>query len=187
MNPLTEPQKIEPYDVTKPRKVPYKTQWKVYQDVTHLCINLNSAQEKGLVFWQNRSKAFILHESFPELQRVCTRKLPYHHVHHQKLFWEMLGKFNTKIDCHQRGTSAGKLVADEGIMEPKIDFRIQGISHAAVEQEEDDRIRLIGRLVHQVKNNPNKVALIADLQSNHPYNPFSEESKHMIHNLGNVE
>ena len=29
-------------------------------------------------------------------------------------------------------------------MEPNIDLRIQGIPHAAVEQEEDDRTRLIG-------------------------------------------
>ena len=36
-------------------------------------------------------------------------------------------------------------------MEPKIDFRIQGISHAAVEREEDDRQRLIRSPVHGVK------------------------------------
>ena len=60
-------------------------------------------------------------------------------------------------DCHQCGTSTAKHVADEGKMEPQIDFRIQGISHAAVEREEDDRIRLIGRLVHQVKNHSKKI------------------------------
>ena len=48
-------------------------------------------------------------------------------------------------------------------MEPKVDFRIQGLSHAAVEQEEDSRTRLIERQVRQVKNNS---SLIADLQSN---------------------
>ena len=72
-------------------------------------------------------------------------------------------------------------------MEHKIDFRIQGIPHAAVEQEEDDGIRLIRRLVHQVKNHPNKDALIADLQSNRTYNPFSKESRQMLHTMGNVE
>ena len=40
-------------------------------------------------------------------------------------------------DGHQRGTSTGQPVADEGKMELKIDFRIQEILHAAVEQEED--------------------------------------------------
>ena len=37
-------------------------------------------------------------------------------------------------DHHQRGTSTGQ---------PKQIFRIQGTSHAAVEQEEDNRTRLI--------------------------------------------
>ena len=32
----------------------------------------------------------------------------------------------------------------------------------------------------KLKNHPNKDALIADLQSNRPYNPFSEESKQMV-------
>ena len=32
-----------------------------------------------------------------------------------------------------------------------------------------------------------KNALIPELQSNHPKTPFSEESKQMIHIMGNVE
>ena len=44
-------------------------------------------------------------------------------------------------DYHQHGTTTGRLVADEGKTEPKIDLRIPGIPHAAVEQDEDDRIR----------------------------------------------
>ena len=52
---------------------------------------------------------------------------------------------------------------------------------------EDDRIRVIRRLVRQVKNHPNKDALIADLRNNRTYDPFSEDSKKMIHNMGNME
>ena len=90
-------------------------------------------------------------------------------------------------DDHQRGTSTARLVADEGKTEPKIGFRIQGIPHAAVGQDEDDRIRLIRMLVHQVKNLAHKDALIADMQKNRTYNPFSEESNKMFHNMVNVE
>ena len=79
-------------------------------------------------------------------------------------------------DYHQRGTSTERPVSDEGKMEPKIDFRIQGIPNTAVEQDEDDRIPLIRRAVHQVKNHPNKDALFVDLPNNGTYNPFSEES-----------
>ena len=77
-------------------------------------------------------------------------------------------------------------VAYEAKKVPKIDFRIFGFPRAAVEQDEDDRIRLIRRQVHQVKNHRNKDALTVDLQSNRACNTFSEESKQMIHNLGNV-
>ena len=78
-------------------------------------------------------------------------------------------------------------MADAGKTELEIDFRTQSIPHAAVEQDVDDRIRLIRRLAHQNKNHPNKDALIAGLQSNRSYNPFSEESKQMLQNVVNVE
>ena len=89
-------------------------------------------------------------------------------------------------DSHQRGTSAVRPVADDEKTEPKIDFRIHGIPHAAVEQE-DDRIREIRRRVRQVKNHPNKDALIAELQNNCTSYPFSEESNSMIHHMEKVE
>ena len=69
-------------------------------------------------------------------------------------------------DSHQRGTSAERLVADDEKTEPKIDLIIHGIPHAAVQPSEDDRIRVIRRRVHQVKNHPNKDASIALLQNN---------------------
>ena len=72
-------------------------------------------------------------------------------------------------------------------MEPKIDFRIQGIPRAAVEQDEDNRTRLIRRLLRQFKNHPNKDALITDLQNIRTYNPFSAEPEKMVHNMENME
>ena len=54
-------------------------------------------------------------------------------------------------------------------------------------EEEDDPKRLTRRLVHAVIHHPNKDALIADVQREPQYNLFSEESKQMIHNMGNVE
>ena len=71
---------------------------------------------------------------------------------------------------HQLGTVTGRLVADEGKMGPKIDFRVQGFPHAAVVQE-DERTRGIRRLVHQVKNHPNKGALIAEPKTNKEEKP----------------
>ena len=62
VNPVTGSQQDESYDVMKPRKVPYKTKWKVYQDAENW-INLKSAQDKGSAFWQTHSNALILHDS----------------------------------------------------------------------------------------------------------------------------
>ena len=42
-------------------------------------------------------------------------------------------------------------------------------------------------MVCQIKNHPNKNALIADLQQDQLYNPISEKTKEMIHDMGNVE
>ena len=44
-----------------------------------------------------------------------------------------------------------------------------------------------GKSIHYASTAPNKDASTADLQSDRTHNLFSEESKQMIHNLGNVE
>ena len=64
----------------------------------------------------------------------------------------------------------------------------QGIPHEEVEQdEEESRKQYFGRFVSAIMNHENKDALIAELQSKHPYTPFSEELKRFIHTQGNVE
>ena len=62
VNPMTDSQEDDLFDVVKPRKVPYKTKWKVFQDA--VCwINLKSVQDKGLAFWQTRSNSAVGHDS----------------------------------------------------------------------------------------------------------------------------
>ena len=69
-------------------------------------------------------------------------------------------------DHHQRGTSAGQPAADEEKMEPKLDFKNSKwiTCYAAVEQQEDSRTRLIRKLVHLVKHQPNTDASMTELQ-----------------------
>ena len=55
------------------------------------------------------------------------------------------------------------------------------------ERANDARKELISRRAHQIKNHPNKDALLADMQQDHPYNLFNEKSKEMIHIMGNVD
>ena len=68
--------------------------------------------------------------------------------------------------------------------EVNIDFRIPGLPHSVVKQVESSRVR---ELVQKIENHPDRHALQQDLRQNKAYNPFSEESKRMIQDVGNVE
>ena len=68
--------------------------------------------------------------------------------------------------------------------EVDIDFRIHRLPHSVVEQAENYRVR---ELVKQIENHPHRQALQHDLRQNNAYNPFSEKSKKMIEDMGNVE
>ena len=65
-----------------------------------------------------------------------------------------------------------------------IDFRISGLPHSVVKQAENSRVL---ELVKKIENHPHRQDLQADLQQNKAYNPFSEKSKKMIKDMGNVE
>ena len=68
--------------------------------------------------------------------------------------------------------------------EMDIDFRVPGLSHAVVKEAEHFRIQ---ELVEKIESHPHREALQADLQQNNVHNPFSNISKAMIRELGNVE
>ena len=65
-----------------------------------------------------------------------------------------------------------------------IDFRVSGLLHAVVKQAENIRVR---ELVKKIESHPHREALQADLQQNDVHNPFSDKSKAMIREMGNVE
>ena len=65
-----------------------------------------------------------------------------------------------------------------------IDFRVPGLSHAVVKEAEKFRVQ---ELVKKIESHPHREALQADLQQKNVYNPFSNNSKAMIRELGNVE
>ena len=65
-----------------------------------------------------------------------------------------------------------------------IDFRVSGLPHAVVKQAENFRVH---ELLKNIESHPHREALQADLQWNNVYDPFSNNSKEMIRELGNVE
>ena len=70
------------------------------------------------------------------------------------------------------------------VEELDIDFRVPGLSHAVVKEAEHLRVQ---ELLKKIANHPHREALQADLQQKNVYNPFSNNSKAMIRELGNVE
>ena len=68
--------------------------------------------------------------------------------------------------------------------EHKIDFRVPGLSHAFVEEAEHLRVQ---KHMKKIENHPHRAAFQADLEHNNVYIPFSNNSKEMIRELGNVE
>ena len=65
-----------------------------------------------------------------------------------------------------------------------IDFRVSGLPRAVVKQAENFRVR---DLVKKIESHPHLQDLQADLQQSNAYNPFSEKSKKMIRDMGNVQ
>ena len=68
--------------------------------------------------------------------------------------------------------------------EVDIDFRIPRFPHFGVKQADNYRVR---ELVKKIENYPHRQSLQRHLQQNKAYNPFSEKSKQMIKDMGNVE
>ena len=81
-------------------------------------------------------------------------------------------------------TSTGRPVLVDQKEEHEIDFRVPGLSHAIVQEAEHLRVQ---ELVKKIENHPHREALQADLQQNNAYNSFSNNSKAMIRELGNVK
>ena len=92
------------------------------------------------------------------------------------------------VDAEQASTGRPVSGQSTGLFtqleEIDIDFRVSGLPHAVVKQAENFRVR---ELVKKIESHLHREALQADLQQSNAYNPFSDESKAMIREMGNVE
>ena len=73
---------------------------------------------------------------------------------------------------------------NRAINEQDMDFKIPGVPHSTVKQLQSASVR---ELIQKIENHPNRHALQRDLQQSQSFNPFSQESKQMIHEVGNIE
>ena len=69
-------------------------------------------------------------------------------------------------------------------IEADMDFKIPGLPHSIVKHAQSASVQ---ELIQKIENDPNRHALQQDLRQNQSFNPFSPESKQMIHEVGNIE
>ena len=69
-------------------------------------------------------------------------------------------------------------------IEEDMDFKIPGLPHSIVKQLQSASVR---ELIQKIENHPNRHALQRDLQQSQSFNPLCQESKQMIHEVGNIE
>ena len=69
-------------------------------------------------------------------------------------------------------------------IEADMDFKIPGLPHSIVKHAQSASVQ---ELVQKIENHPNRHALQQYLRQIKSFNPFSPESKQMIHEVGNVE
>ena len=193
--------------MTKPRIAVYKHNWKMHQNTVYWC-NLRVAQSKGLLFYQKRLSAIILHNTFPA---VCIEKVvigksgeevysktyqspsvPQRIVLTSNLHYgrQDTTSFDARTSFDHSGkhkeTCGGATYSES--CRGEIDFRILGLPHSTVQEQDHIRKEAVKKLIHQFESHPIKEALpAADLQQNHAFNPFREQSQEMIYSMGNME
>ena len=69
-------------------------------------------------------------------------------------------------------------------IEEDMDIKIPGLPHSTVKQLPSASVQ---EFIQKIENHPNRHALQRDLQQSQSFNPFSQESKQMIHEVGNID
>ena len=124
---------------------------RVYQDAVYW-LDCKITEQKESSFWQTRCKAIILGNLVPAncfetILHTKTDGILYRNISSPpRLRPQIILNDSSQVqseDYNQCGTSMERTVTDEGETEPTIDFRIQGIPNSAIEEGEDDRVRLI--------------------------------------------
>ena len=69
-------------------------------------------------------------------------------------------------------------------IEAYMGFKIPGQPHSVVKHAQSASVR---ELVQKIENHPNRHTLQQDLRQNQSVDPFSPESRQLIHEVGNIE
>ena len=180
-------------------------------------VDVKLAQKKGLKFYQTRSNAISLYNTlpaccFPKVVRIETEEIIHEKVYESPRtppkismrhdWMKELGSEvaqqaevnqptqpnpNPNHDRTERPVVIGQPTGSSTPFdEVDIDFRVSGLPHAVVKQAENSRVREL------VKKIETRITLIDKIfkpiyNKNNACNPFSEKSKKVIKDMGNVE
>ena len=151
------------------------------------------AQKKGLQFYQTRSNAIILCNTWPATRIekvVCmkSREELYNKVHPSpRLPPKSVLKPNL---CHGRQDSynfEARTSVDHQSKEREAHGETRGDSNSYRRTEEFVRRETVKQMIHQFETHPNRESLMADSEKNPKLNPFSEKSKEFIRCMGKTE
>ena len=150
-------------------------------------VDIRLAQKKGLKFYQTRSNAIILHKTLPAycIPKAIQSPRPPPKISLRNNWIQELGpEVARQAEGSQPTQPNPDPIYRTGRPVVDIDFRVSGLPHSVVKQAENSRVR---ELVKKIERHAHRQDLQADLQQGNAYNPFSEKSKKMIRDMGNVE
>ena len=90
-------------------------------------------------------------------------------------------QYKTTLKCNHEAETLN--INDETIrerIEADMDFKIPGLPHSIVKHAQSASVR---ELIQKIESHPNRHALQRDLRQSQSFNPFSPESKQMIHEV----
>ena len=149
---------------------------------------MSRAQRMGFEFFQTRSNVIILHRTILStgIETVMSRKTE-EASHQHRSQPSQLQSTGRLLASNVEEKLIKKNLEDVEKNDVEIDqqgTRAQGLPHSEGKEAEIGRVR---ELIRQIENHPNQKDLQEDLRQNNVYTLVSENSKKMVHEVGNVE
>ena len=201
VNPMDDDQSMEEIrcDLDKPRIALYKNTLRPHQNTVYRC-NLKLAQKKRLQLYQTRSHAIVLHNTLSAIcivKAVCmkTKEELHHKVYQSPRLPRVVLKPNSQSGQQDQPDQEARKSSDhhcalDSYRETRsgnVDYRIPGIPHSTVQQQDTNRKETVKKLIQQFGNHPNKESFLQDLNKTEMKKAFSEKSKKLIADMGNTE
>ena len=151
-------------------------------------------------FCRTRSHAIVLYNTLPAIcieKAVCmkTKEELYHEVDQSSRLPRVILKPNAQSGQQDQPDQEARKSCDHQsasgsygeTLSGNVDYRIPGIPHSAIQQQDTSRRETVKKLIQQFESHPNKEFFLQDLNKTEEINMFSERSKKLITDMGSTE